>query len=213
MDNVPILFQSAILGLLVAAPVGPVAILCIQRTLRHGLYAGLQFGLGVALADAFFSCVAAFGLTVVMMIMVKASPWIALVGGVYLFYLGYKSFNSRLMINCSKDDSKRATRNNLLTAFFITVTNPMTVLSFVAMFSGVIAAKYSENLFRNGIEFVAGIFLGSLGWWVFLSLVVSVLRQKVKDKCLIIINTICSILLMLFGIFLIIKSAMLIIAH
>lgn len=207
MNSIPIILQAATLGILVAAPVGPVAILCIQRTLRHGFYSGMQFGLGVALADAVFSSIAAFGLTVVMMLMVKVNLWIALLGGGYLFYLGYKAFKSRPKVEYLDGEPKLAVHNNLLTAFFVTITNPMTVLSFVAMFSGIITAKYSQMLFQNGIEFVAGIFLGSLSWWFFLSIIVGLFRQKAKDNWLVVANTICSVLLMLFGIFLVIKSA------
>lgn len=206
MNSAPVILQAVFLGLLVAAPVGPVAILCIQRTLTYGLCTGLQFGLGVAMADAVFSCVAALGLTVVMSVMVQASAWIALSGGMYLFYLGYKSFKSQKVISYLKDGSSPAIHNNFFTAFFVTVTNPMTILSFVAMFSGIIASTYSQNLFKNGMEFVVGIFLGSLGWWFFLSLVVSLLKKKIKGSWLSIVNTTCSALIMLFGVFLVIKT-------
>lgn len=212
IDTLPIILQAALLGLLVAAPVGPVAVLCVQRTLRYGLFSGIQFGLGVAMADALFSVIAAFGLTAVMMLMIQSSVWISLVGGVYLFYLGYNAFKHRHLIDNLSSNKKMKAHHNVLMAFLITLTNPMTILSFVALFAGVVSEKYTHNLIRNGMEFVVGIFLGSLTWWIVLSLVSTFLRRNSKTTWLNGINTACGVLLMAFGTFLVVKSTLNILA-
>src|SRR5271155_5027941 len=129
------LFKGIIIGFTIAAPVGPIGVLCIRRSLADGRKIGLATGLGAATADAAYGCVAGFGLTVISSFLVGHRFWLGLLGGLFLCYLGIRTF-------MSKPSGKAAEVRGsglfsaYLSTFFLTMTNPMTILSFVAVFAG-----------------------------------------------------------------------------
>lgn len=162
----------------VAAPVGPIGVLTIRRTLAHGWLAGLITGLGVATADAFYSTIAAFGLTLLADFLISIQMPIRLVGGVFLLYLGI-----RTLVSTPATHAAQAEGRNLVgmytSALALTATNPMTILAFAGIFvgSGLMmdggAASPAES-----VLIVIGVFSGSLLWWLFLSGGVSLLRER-----------------------------------
>src|SRR3989344_5776045 len=129
------LMKGLIIGFSIAAPVGPIGVLCIQRTIAYGKISGLFTGLGAATADGLYGAVAAFGLTIISNFLVGQQFWFRLIGGAFLLYLGIKTF-------MSKPEEKTATENHkgllsdYFSTIFLTLTNPTTILSFVAVFAG-----------------------------------------------------------------------------
>ena len=128
--------KGIILGFSIAAPVGPIGILCIRKTLQFGRFSGLFSGLGAAVADTIFAVIAAFGLTLISDALLAGQFWLRLVGGAFLLYLGWKTFFTKVL-----DKSQKISHTNLLhdfiSTFFLTITNPMTILAFIAIFAGV----------------------------------------------------------------------------
>jgi threonine/homoserine/homoserine lactone efflux protein len=175
MDAIFVL-RGLLLGLSIAAPVGPIGVLCIRRTLSAGRGMGLASGLGAATADATYGAVAAFGLTVVSSFLLSQQMWLRLLGGAFLCYLGVRTF-----LAAPATEAARAGSGGLagayVSTFFLTITNPLTILSFAAIFAGLgLGATGADAGAALGL--VLGVFLGSALWWVVLSGAVSLLRAR-----------------------------------
>ena len=174
-----ILLRGLVIGFSIAAPVGPIGVLCIKRTLAHGRSAGLASGLGAASADALYGCVAAFGLASVSGFLADQQLWLRLIGGVFLLYLGLRTFWKRA--DGPEDDTGGASSGGLVGAysstFLLTVTNPTTIFSFVAIFAALGLA--GEAGYAAAAVLVLGVFTGSSLWWLFLTGGVSLLSRRV----------------------------------
>src|SRR3989338_2198821 len=132
-----ILLKGLILGFLIAAPVGPIGVLCIQRTLTKGRISGFVSGLGAATADAFYGAVAAFGLVIISNFLIEQQFILRLVGGVFFLYIGIKSFYSKPKEVDTDTKINAGLAKDYISTVFLTVTNPMTIISFTALFAGV----------------------------------------------------------------------------
>lgn len=166
-------FKGIGIGLAVAVPVGPIGILCIQRSLSQGYHVGLLTGLGAATADAIYGAVAAFGLGAAAAILVEQSAWFRLVGGIFMLLLGLRIMRARAdPATAGVVTDNRLTRIAAFSAFgsslLLTLANPATIISFVAIFAGLGLAD-AANQFAAGGAMVGGVFLGSILWWVILS--------------------------------------------
>lgn len=168
--------RGLVIGFAIAAPVGPIGILCIRRTLAHGRLAGFVSGLGAATADAAYGAVAGFGLTFVAGLLIGQQDWLRLVGGAFLLHLGVRTSVAR-----PADRPADAQGTGLLGAYTstlaLTLTNPMTILSFAAIFAGLGLAGAAGNYASAG-TLVVGVFLGSAAWWFLLSAGAGALRAK-----------------------------------
>lgn len=193
--EVPIFFKGLILGFSIAAPVGPIGVLCIRRTLAEGRLHGLVSGLGAATADGFYGLVAGFGLTAISGLLVEQKTWLALIGGLYLVYLGLKSLLAKPK-EAAQNQTGTTLRGAYFSTFMLTLTNPVTMLSFVAIFAGLglVAGNYA-----SAAALVGGVFLGSAGWWLTLSGGVSLLRQRVNAQTLVWINRVAGVVLLGYG--------------
>lgn len=191
------LIKGFIIGFSIAAPVGPIGILCIRRTLERGKFVGFVSGLGAATADGLYGLIAGLGLTVISTFLIGQQIWLQLIGGSFLVYLGVKIFISKpsTLQAKSKGDQVLAAYNS---TFFLTLTNPVTILSFLAIFSGTGLAN-SENGSIIGMMLVLGVFLGSALWWLFLSSIAGVLKKRVNAFSLGIINKLSGSILLFFG--------------
>lgn len=186
MDSTAFFIKGMILGFSIAAPVGPIGILCIKRTLSGGMIQGLLSGLGAAAADACYGFLAAFGITAVSELLAAGSLWIRLCGGVFLLYLGFSIFRSRP----AKAASTAEVSGRLAaftSTFFLTLANPMTILSFTAIFAG-LGAIGSEKAGTGSAQLVLGVFAGSLLWWICLAALVGNLRSRLDETALSWIN-------------------------
>ncbi len=201
------LVRGLIIGFSIAAPVGPIGVLCIQRTLGKGRIYGLLSGLGAATADGTYGLIAGFGLTFISNFLIGQQLWIRLIGGVFLLYLGLRTILSKP----AQREQEQATTikgENLLAAYvstlFLTLTNPLTILSFAAIFAGIGAGGanriYISGSYISAAVLVLGVFLGSALWWVILSTGVSILRTKLNRQALRWVNRISGAIIITFGV-------------
>jgi len=191
--------KAFVIGLSIAAPVGPIGVLCIRRTLMFGRSVGLASGLGAATADAFYGAVAAFGLTFLFRFFVQNARPLHLAGGAVLLVIGVRTMLARRETPASAapprsreeeggpaaaEGTRRA--RGLMPAYastlFLTITNPMTILSFAAVFA--VIAPAGGLGYGSAAVTVAGVFLGSAAWWVVLSTGVAALRRAAGSTLL-----------------------------
>jgi threonine/homoserine/homoserine lactone efflux protein len=192
------LLRGILIGFSIAAPVGPIAVLCIRRTLTQGRTYGLISGLGAATADAIYGCIAGFGLTFISSILINQQMWLRLIGGVFLCYLGARSFLSQPAEQATPDKGKSLI-GTYASTFFLTLTNPMTILSFAAIFAGVGVVRAGAN-YVSAMVLVLGVFLGSVLWWLILSGSISLFRAKFNSNWLRLVNQISGIIIFGFGV-------------
>ena len=198
--DISFFIRGLLIGLSIAATVGPMSVLCIQRTLNKGQICGLVSGLGIATADGVYGSIAAFGLTLITNFLIMEQIWIRLIGGVFLIYLGIKTM-------LSKPPETAATLNMqtngysgaYASTFLLTLTNPLTILSFAAIFAGIGVGSASKS-FLSAALVVLGVFSGSALWWIFLTGMISLLRKKMDSQWLLWINRISGAIITLFGI-------------
>ncbi|UUV16919.1 LysE family transporter [Fusobacteria bacterium ZRK30] len=186
------------IGFLVAAPVGPIGILCIKRSLTKGRKSGLITGIGAATADTLYGCIAAFGMTTASNLLLTYKDIFQFIGIFFLLYLGVKSFFKESNEATIAIDRNNKIFKDYISTFFLTVTNPSTILSFIAIFAGIgVLPKDTFTVF----SLVSGVFLGSSFWWLFLSFTASKVGNKIGSKQLTLINKISGVVLILFSTF------------
>ncbi len=190
--------RGLLIGLSIAATVGPMSVLCMQRTMYKGQWYGLVLGLGIATADAVYGSIAAFSVTLIATFLVSQHVWIRLFGGIFLIYLGVKTLLTR--------PAERATTvkaNGFVGAYvstlLLTLTNPLTILSFAAIFAGIGVGGASRS-YLSATLVVLGVFAGSTLWWVILTGGISLLRGKFTARWLLWINRISGGIIALFGV-------------
>lgn len=200
------LISGILIGLSIAAPVGPVGILCIRRTLSGGWLPGLLSGLGAATADAIYGSIAAFGLTAISSALVSQRYWLGLLGGIFLCYLGIRSMKADRPAIETTGNSKNAIGlfGDYASVFLITLSNPMTILSFIGVFLGL--GLVAANSFRSSVTMVSGVFIGSSLWWFILALSVGTFRKRIGPKLMTAINYISGLTIIIFGIYSVIHS-------
>ena len=198
----PILFQSLLIGFSIAAPVGPIGILCIRRTLADGRRAGFVSGLGAASADAFYGAMAAFGLAIVSQFLINQSTWLRAGGGFFLIFLGVKTFMS-IPADVEAQTEQRKPNHllgNYLSTFFLTISNPLTILSFTAIFAGLGTERLQSQNYLAASLMVLGIFLGSALWWFLLSYLASLFHSRINTLTMRWINRVAGLTILGFGI-------------
>lgn len=177
--EISFLLRGLIIGVSIAAPVGPISVLCIRRTLSEGRVSGLISGLGAATADALYGCVAGFGLTFITNFLVSQEIYLRLIGGLFLCYLGFKIWLAK-----PARQTILAKGSGLVGAyastFFLTLTNPMTIISFAAIFAGLGLATKEGNYLSAGF-LVLGVFIGSALWWFVLSGGIGLFQKKLNN--------------------------------
>jgi threonine/homoserine/homoserine lactone efflux protein len=196
--DITFLFRGFVIGFSIAAPVGPIGVLCIRRTLAEGWATGLVSGLGAASADAIYGSIAGFGLAFVSNFLVSQQIWLRLVGGVFLCFLGLKTLLAK-----PAEQSSTGKGSGLLAAyastFFLTLTNPITIISFAAIFAGLGLAATRGNYESAGV-LVLGVFMGSASWWLLLSSAVGLFRARFSPGLLRWVNRISGAIIIGFGI-------------
>ncbi len=197
--DVTFLLRGLVIGFSIAAPVGPIGVLCIRRTLAEGRTFGLVSGLGAATADAIYGCIAAFGLTFIANFLISQQGWLRLIGGAFLCYLGLKTFSTK---PAAQAISAKGTGlvGAYASTFFLTLTNPLTIISFAAIFAGLGLANPGGD-YTSAVVLVLGVFLGSALWWLILSSGVSAFREKFTSHGLRWVNRIAGAIITGFGLF------------
>ncbi len=189
------LLKGIILGFSIAAPVGPIGILCIRRTLQYGRLSGFFSGLGAAVADTIYGVISAFGLTLVSDFLISGRLWFHIIGGLFLLFLGCKTFLAK-PIETNGAVPHKTLVSDFVSTFFLTLANPLTIISFVAIFAGI---GLSENQ-GSAPLLVLGVFLGSTFWWLILSEGVTLFRKKISQRIMVWVNRIAGIIIIGFGI-------------
>ncbi len=191
--------KGLIIGFAIAAPVGPIGVLCIQRSLHNGFKIGLMTGLGAALADGVYGLIAGFGLTAISSFLISYQFWVRLIGGLFLIYIGIKTLLTPPTTERKAQPDKSAL-HAFVTTFFLTLTNPATILSFIAVFAGLGLGTVNTD-YGHAVVLVSGIILGSAVWWILLSGGVAfILHHKVPPSFMRIINVISGLIILVFGI-------------
>jgi threonine/homoserine/homoserine lactone efflux protein len=191
-------FRSLLIGFSIAAPVGPIGVMCIKRSLMDGRLIGLVTGLGAASADGVYGCIAGLGITLVSGFLIAQANWIRLAGGLFLAYLGIIAILSRPAVQTAVAGGMSLLRAYTST-FFLTLSNPIPILSFAAIFTG-LGAGLSAGNYSSVAIVVLGIFTGSASWWLLLSTSVGLLRNKVTPAVLLWVNRISGFAILVFAI-------------
>jgi threonine/homoserine/homoserine lactone efflux protein len=225
--NPEFLLKGLVIGFSIAAPVGPIGVLCIRRTLAEGFLPGVTAGLGAATADAVYGAIAAFGLTAVTSFLVGQRVMLGIIGGAFLIMLGCRVFFSRPAPTAERTDLPHSVTSldsadtataggtdigggirkrlstlgsGYLSTFFLTVTNPMTILFFVAVFAGAGLATAPKGC-GSAVLLVAGVFAGSALWWLTLSTATSILRRMITPTVMRVVNYLAGVAIAGFGVY------------
>jgi threonine/homoserine/homoserine lactone efflux protein len=201
--NISPFFEGVVVGFLISMPVGPIAVLCIQRTLNQGKMHGIVSGLGAATADAIYSFIAAFGLTFILNFLIKEQIWLRLGGGIFLCYMGLRVFWSK-PVQRTISGNNISYIGNYVSAFFLTLANPATFLAFAAIFAGLGLVGAAGHYVSAGL-LIAGVFIGSGLWWFTLSGVTGVFLEKLGYSKLASLNKISGIIITGFGLFILLS--------
>lgn len=179
--------KGLIVGFCLAAPVGPIAAICVQRTIAKRWLSGVMSGLGAAAADAVYGTIAAFGATIISEFLISEHDWLQRVGGVILLILGV-----RLILMQPVERRKNGSQNgdlagDFMSTFVLTLTNPMTFVAFAAIFAtmGIGAVRGRPML---TVELVGGVFAGSAAWWIILCAGAFALRRHFDFRKLVLVN-------------------------
>jgi threonine/homoserine/homoserine lactone efflux protein len=195
---IPLYLRGFIIGISIAAPVGPIGLLCIRRTLAEGKISGLVSGLGAASADGIYGIIAGFGLTFLSTFLVEQKTWLGLVGGLFLCMLGVRTFLSG-PTETEIQNRGKGLAGNFFSTFLLTLSNPMTILSFTAIFAG-LGLTNTNNNYISAALLVLGVFCGSALWWLFLSQAAGFFRNQITPGWMRWINRISGMVIFGFGI-------------
>nr|WP_256487800.1 MULTISPECIES: LysE family transporter [unclassified Haladaptatus] len=190
--------RGIVLGFSIAAPVGPIGVLCIQRTLSKGRRSGFVSGLGAASADAVYGAIAGFGITAVSSLLLDYRVGIRIGGGILLLYLGVQSFRAEPAETAVSTTDVHGLAGDYGSTFLLTITNPVTIIAFVGIFTG-LGVGMSGN-YTHAAVLVGGVFLGSALWWFVLSTGVSVFRARFTRSIMRRVNRLAGVIIVGFGV-------------
>lgn len=181
MYDVVYIFRGMLIGLMVSVPLGPMGVLIIQKTLHKGALSGFIAGMGAACADLFYATVAAFGLGFVINTIKTHEVILQIVGGIFLLIMGLNIYfaNPLKQIKARRRVTKKGLLGDFLSLFFLTVSNPVTVVVFMAVFAGTSVLGETPT-FSTEIMLLIGVLLGGSAWWYTLSTIVNVFRKSLN---------------------------------
>ena len=192
-----IFLKGIFIGFVLAVPIGPIGIMCIRKTLNEGRLRGLIIGLGAATADLLYGCVAAFGFTFISNALVSQRIIIRLIGGTLLLYLGVKTYR-KLPANPAIPLNNSSILRSYITAFMITITNPLSIFVFIAVFAALGLGSDLGNFSASVL--VTGVFISSCLWFLSLSSIAMSFRNKLDLVGLKWLNKIAGILITISGV-------------
>lgn len=198
----PLFAKAVVIGFAIAAPVGPIGLLCIQRTLRGGRAMGLASGLGAAAADGVYGALAGFGVGAIAQSLLAHAFWLGVAGGALLMALGAAAMRRPSAEAAAGHAGSRAAA--FASTFALTLANPMTILSFAGVFASLGAVATATT--GAALEVIAGVFLGSAAWWLLLAGAVGSLRAHIGPAALLAINRGAGAMVILFGVWAIVSA-------
>jgi len=198
--QVDFIIKGLIVGFLASVPLGPVGVLCIQRTINKGRISGIFSGMGAATVDAFFALVAAFGLTFIINFIEEQQFYIQLIGGAVLIFLGIRIFKANPIKQIRRQRKKKNKLiEDYISVLLLTLSNPLAVFLFVAAFAGIGIVGPNDGILKSWL-IVLGVFGGAMIWWFTLTFLINVFRKKFRLKQLWWINKIAGLIIIVFGI-------------
>jgi threonine/homoserine/homoserine lactone efflux protein len=203
MNAVELLIRGVAAGVAISAPVGPVNVLCIQQTLSKGPRAGIISGLGAAAADTIYGSIAGFSISFIIQFLRKEEFWIRLFGGMLLIAIGVRYYFKKAQ-RLDAQRRKNSAHAEFATAFLLNLTNPTTVLSFLAVLA-VLGLGEQRALWLTSV-LVGGIFAGAMIWWIVLTLASNHFRNRFDDRATMWMNRIAGLAIGAFGVLMIILS-------
>jgi threonine/homoserine/homoserine lactone efflux protein len=205
-----ILFLKGVfLGLALAAPVGPINLLCMKRSLEQGRRAGFVTGLGAATADTFYGSIAAFGLTFISDWLEHYKTYLSVMGGVFFFILGLSLIRSKSLPQASRPANDSSIQSTYFSTVLLTLSNPTTVFSFLAAFAAIKLNTHEGDQVQPiyAVFATMGVFVGSMTWWTFLSWISSKFRASLNAKAIRRINIGAGLLLLIFAVIIFSRGA------
>jgi threonine/homoserine/homoserine lactone efflux protein len=196
MNAFELILRGAVAGLAISAPVGPVNVLCVSRTLTRGRAGGMISGLGAAFADTLYGSVAGFSISFIIGWLEREIFWIRLIGGMLLIAIGavYYSKRPKTLEEMAKSESPGS---DVATTFLLTLTNPTTILSFLAVLA--ILGLGGHRPWTLTVFLVLGIFVGAMAWWTTLSMIAARFRDRFDDHAVVVMNRIAAFAIAGFG--------------
>ena len=199
------LFKGLFLGLLVSVPLGPVGVMCIQRTINRGLKSGFISGLGAAAADTFYAILAGVGFGFIVSFINREKYWIQLIGAIVILAIAIKTFYTNPAVELRNQRNKKTKpMEEFLSVFFITLSNPVPFFVFLASFAGFNMMDENTNYF-SGILLIGGVFTGAMAWWYILSFGISKFRSKIRLKNIWWLNKIMCVIIFICGLIVLYK--------
>jgi threonine/homoserine/homoserine lactone efflux protein len=195
--DVSLFVQGIIIGLTLAAPVGPLALICIQRTVTEGRLHGIFSGIGVATADSFYAAVTFLGLTVISALIIAQQYLFRFLAGVVLILIGIRVFLSIPSAITAKTEHETYLKD-YLSMVALAIANPLTLVFFLIILPGYGVVIHGTS-FLSAAEFVAGVFFGSTVWWVVLCGSIGSVRSRISAENLGRINRVSGLLISCFG--------------
>jgi len=197
---------GVVIGVAVAAPIGPINLMAIRNTLTHGFWAGLFTGTGAVLGDGTFAVFAAFGITAVSEFVIGYATWIQLVGGVILTAVGLRIMLAKPVMNGLNGEAKRIRPTALVASTYVlTITNPATMMGFLAIFGGVGNLVSRPGDYAGAGAMVAAVMFGSFLWWLTVSWFASLFRRRIAENGLRVVNLISGAVIVCFGVGIFVK--------
>ena len=193
-----LLMKGIIVGFAIAAPVGAIGVLCIRRTLIGNYLLGVATGLGAGLADVCYAAIAAFGLASISDFLIAHEFWLKLIGGTALIYVGIRIFRTCPIKEREVNGEERSYIHAFISALFLTLTNPVTILAFVAIFAAMGVDHLDDNYYQP-LALITGVAIGACGWWLSLCTGIMLMRSRISERSLIWINRISGGVLIAFA--------------
>jgi threonine/homoserine/homoserine lactone efflux protein len=194
-----LLLKGMLVGFSIAMPFGAIDLLCIRNSLSWGKRYGFMTGMGAATADAIFGAIAGFGVAALTAWLASYHIFFQIIGGLFLCYLGFTIFCSKPHAGAEEKNRSKSMIKMFLTTFFLVMTNPLTILSFIGIFAG-LGIGIEQGSLSTSLILAMGVFLGSALWWLILTNGASLFKNKINQQGLHWLNRISGALLMVIGI-------------
>jgi threonine/homoserine/homoserine lactone efflux protein len=198
-----VLAQGGAIGFLVAAAIGPIAMLCIRTTLERGRIAGIAAGMGVAVADTIYAAIGAYGISFVGAALSSGEAWLKLVGGIVLIAFGIYLARKQPVVAADEQEVPKSLTADFLMTLGLTLTNPMTILSFAGLFAGVSGLRGFP--LSEIPALLLGVFAGSAVWWLALAFVIGLIRHRISPTAMLWINRGSATAIIGFGLYVLVE--------
>lgn len=197
--SIEYLIKGMIIGFSASAPLGPIGILCVQKTINKGRISGYVSGLGAAMADIIYAIISGFGLTIISNFIIQQQLYLRICGGIVLLYLGIKIFLTNPGIQIRKQSKEKNFFSDFISIFLLTISNPITLFVFAGVFAG-FGLVNADIDYKLVTELVFGVFLGAAIWWIILVTLIDMFRSRIRLRRLLWINKTSGVIIVLFGI-------------